>query len=137
METAKSNVLKGKKCGSCGFETAESVSTCMLCGSDTWEESIFSGKGKIYTYTVVQVGFGHLASKAPYVLVVVDLKEGAKTLGILEGEFEGRPITESVRIDLPVQFDRFEEKTGPVFKPDVSVTKNSFASESERGKMES
>ncbi|EQA38798.1 PF01796 domain protein [Leptospira inadai serovar Lyme str. 10] len=117
METLEINVLKGKKCASCGFEMTEPAVACTRCGSDSLQEKVFSGKGKIYTYTVVHVGFGHLASRAPYVLAVIDLEEGPKTMGILEGRSEGKPVTESVRIDMPVTFDRTEPKTGSIFKP--------------------
>ncbi|WP_061222482.1 Zn-ribbon domain-containing OB-fold protein [Leptospira weilii] len=110
-------ILKGKKCDSCGFQTTESLIACSQCGNSKTSEIQFSGKGKIYTYTVVHVGFGHLARRAPYVLAVVHLEEGIKAMGILEGEISGVPITESVKIDLPVQFQRDEPETGFIFSP--------------------
>ncbi|WP_078128289.1 Zn-ribbon domain-containing OB-fold protein [Leptospira alexanderi] len=109
--------LKGKKCDSCGFQTTESLIACSQCGNSKISEIQFSGKGKIYTYTVVHVGFGHLTQRAPYVLAVVELEEGVKAMGILEGEVSGVPVTESVKIDLPVQFQRDEPGTGFIFSP--------------------
>ncbi|EMO62462.1 PF01796 domain protein [Leptospira borgpetersenii serovar Pomona str. 200901868] len=105
-------ILKGKKCDSCGFQTTESLISCSQCGSSKISEIQFSGKGKIYTYTVVHLGFAHLAQRAPYVLAVVELEEGIKAMGILEGEVS---VTESVKIDLPVQFQRDEPGTGFIF----------------------
>ncbi|MBM9501128.1 OB-fold domain-containing protein [Leptospira sp. 201903071] len=110
-------ILKGKKCNSCGFRMTEPSVACTNCGSSETSEIQFSGKGKIYTYTVVHVGFGHLAKRAPYVLAVVELEEGIKTMGLLEGEVSGVPVTESVQIDLPVQFLKEESGTGFIFTP--------------------
>ncbi|EMY77957.1 PF01796 domain protein [Leptospira weilii serovar Ranarum str. ICFT] len=110
-------ILKGKKCDSCGFQTTEPSISCTQCGSSKVSEMQFGGFGKIYTYTVVYVGFGHLAQRAPYVLAVVELEEGIKTMGILEGKVSGIPITESVKIDLPVRFQRDESGTGFIFNP--------------------
>lgn len=117
MTTTELHALTGKKCKSCGFEATDPVVSCTSCGSEEVEPKQFSGKGKVYTYTVVHVGFGHLASRAPYVLAVIALEEGAKTMGILEGEYQGKPVTESVAIDMPVKFERTEEKTGFIFLP--------------------
>ncbi|RHX81543.1 Zn-ribbon domain-containing OB-fold protein [Leptospira yasudae] len=110
-------ILKGKKCDSCGFQMTEPSVACTQCGSSKISETQFSGLGKIYTYTVVHVGFGHLAKRAPYVLAVVELEEGIKTMGILEGEVSGVPVTESVKIDLPVRFQKEESGTGFIFHP--------------------
>ncbi|ASV05269.1 Zn-ribbon domain-containing OB-fold protein [Leptospira interrogans] len=108
-------ILKGKKCDSCGFQTVETIIACTHCGNSKISEIQFSGKGKIYTYTVVYVGFGHLSKRVPYVLAVVELEEGIKTIGILEGEVSGIPVTESVKIDLPVRFQRDEPGSGFIF----------------------
>ncbi|EMG10913.1 hypothetical protein LEP1GSC151_5242 [Leptospira interrogans serovar Grippotyphosa str. LT2186] len=43
------------------------------------------------------------------------MEEGIKTIGILEGEVFGIPVTESVKIDLPVRFQRDEPGIGFIF----------------------
>jgi len=78
------NTLKGKKCNSCNFLMLEPSFACPSCGSDSLSDIEFNGEGSIYTFTVVNVGFGHLAAKAPYVLAIVELKEGLKVLTIVE-----------------------------------------------------
>ncbi|EMY15341.1 hypothetical protein LEP1GSC043_1528 [Leptospira weilii str. Ecochallenge] len=45
-------------------------------------------------------------------MAVVELEEGIKAMGILEGEVS---VTESVKIDLPVQFQRDEPGIGFIF----------------------
>ncbi len=103
-------VLKGKKCDSCGFYMLEPSFCCPNCGSESLSEYTFQGLGSVYTFTVVHVGFGHLANRTPYILAIVELKEGLKIITIIE-DLE---ITK-VQIGLPVKFKRYEEGTGPIF----------------------
>jgi hypothetical protein len=105
--------LQGKKCKACGFLQTDPAYGCIKCGSMELDHYEFSGLGEIYTFTVVYVGFGHMAEKAPYVLAIVDLKEGAKTTTILEDITD----VESAKIGMKVQFKRIDEKIGPIFKP--------------------
>ncbi|MCE9501934.1 MAG: OB-fold domain-containing protein [Leptospira sp.] len=105
-------LLNGKKCNSCGFHMLNPSFACPSCGSDALSDIVFDGSGKIYTFTVVMVGFGHLAEKAPYVLAVVELKEGLKVITIIEGLDGGH-----AKIELPVKFKRTDEKSGPIFQP--------------------
>ncbi|TGK34352.1 hypothetical protein EHQ12_16625 [Leptospira gomenensis] len=110
-------ILKGIRCDSCGFQTTESPVGCTNCGNSDVSEITFSGTGKIFTYTVVHVGFGRLSRRAPYVLAVVELEEGIRTMGILEGEVAGTPVTESVRIGWDVKFRNEEPEIGFIFSP--------------------
>lgn len=104
--------LVGKKCKSCGFSQLEPGFSCPSCGSVELEPIQFMGEGTIYTYTVVMVGFGHLAARAPYILAIVELKEGLKVLTIVE-DLE----LEKVGVGVPVKFKKMEERTGPIFQP--------------------
>ncbi|MCX7998771.1 MAG: zinc ribbon domain-containing protein, partial [Leptospiraceae bacterium] len=56
-------VLKGKKCESCGFYMLEPSFACPNCGTDNLSDYSFNGNGSVYTFTVVHVGFGHLANR--------------------------------------------------------------------------
>ena len=104
--------LTGKKCKACGFSQLEPGFSCPSCGHDELDSIQFGGEGSIYTYTVVMVGFGHLAARAPYILAIVELKEGLKVLTIVEDL-----DTEKVTIGLGVKFKKMEEGTGPIFQP--------------------
>ncbi|MDV6235396.1 OB-fold domain-containing protein [Leptospira ellisii] len=117
MSETTFHILKGIKCDSCGFQTTESPVGCTNCGNSEVSETAFSGNGKIFTYTVVHVGFGPLAERTPYVLAVVELEEGIRTMGILEGEIAGTPVTESVKIGLNVKFRNEEPGIGFIFIP--------------------
>ena len=105
-------VLEGKKCKSCGFSMLDPSFICPSCGSDELGVVQFQGEGTIYTYTVVMVGFGHLADRAPYILAIVELKEGLKILTIIEDM-----NMEKVSIGDKVKFKRLEVGTGPIFQP--------------------
>jgi uncharacterized protein len=104
--------LIGINCTSCGFKMLESPEKCPNCGSEKLEEYSFEGSAKISTFTVVMVGFGHLSQRTPYVLAIVELKEGLKVLTIVEDI-----DLNSVEMNQPVKFKRFEEGTGPIFQP--------------------
>jgi uncharacterized protein len=52
---------------------------CPVCGATT-ETFAASGRGSIYSYTVVHRGDGPYAQSAPYVLAYVELEEGPRVL---------------------------------------------------------
>lgn len=102
--------MNGKKCNSCNFNMLDPSFSCPNCGSEDLSATEFSGKGTIYTYTVVNVGFGHLASKTPYVLAIVDLEEGLKVLTIVDGANK-----DTVSIGDSVKFLKWDEREEPIF----------------------
>ena len=104
--------LDGKQCGSCHFYMLEPSFICPNCGSEDLKNHSSQGEGIIYTFTVVMIGFGHLANRAPYVLAIVELKEGLKILTIIEGADK-----DNIKIGDPVKFKHMEAGTGPIFQP--------------------
>lgn len=104
--------LEGKKCKKCGSINMEPVFACTSCSSDELESITLSGKGKVYTYTIVHMGFGELASKAPYPLVILELEEGAKVTSIIEDVAD----PESVKIGDAVVLSSYNKDNMPVFK---------------------
>jgi uncharacterized OB-fold protein len=83
FEALKENVLKGLKCLDCGTITVPPKATCDDCGSSNQEVTQLSGEGNIRTFTVIRVapdGF-----EAPYIVVLVQLREGPWLTGLLEG----------------------------------------------------
>jgi uncharacterized OB-fold protein len=104
--------LNGKHCNSCNFYMLDPSFICPNCGSEDLHNYEFKGVGKVYTYTIVMVGFGHLAKRAPYALVIAELEEGLRVLTILEDV-----DVNTVKIGDPVKFKRMEEGTGPIFQP--------------------
>jgi len=83
FEALKENILKGLKCLECGTITVPPKATCDQCGSTDQEITQLSGDGTIRTFTVVRVppeGF-----QAPYIVVLVQLREGPWLTGLLNG----------------------------------------------------
>ncbi len=83
FEALKENVLKGLKCLECGTITVPPKAACDECGGVDHEVVQLTGDGTIRTFTVIRVapeGF-----QAPYVVVLVQLREGPWLTGLLNG----------------------------------------------------
>ena len=104
--------MKAIKCSDCGFISPPPMSACSSCGSDGVAEVELSGKGRIYTYTVVHMGFGALKDRTPYVLAVVELDEGVKMTTVVE-EMD----VNAVQVGDAVTYHHTEENIGPIFRP--------------------
>ena len=77
-----------------------------------WER--VSGKGKVYSYTVVRRASSRAFADAPYVLAIVELAEGPR----MTSDIVAPP--EQVRVEMPVQVffdDVTPEVTLVKFKP--------------------
>ena len=109
-----------KSCNACGHVFFYPRNHCPSCWStDTeWKES--SGRGTVYTFTVVyQNDLPPFRDRVPYVVAIVELEEGVRMTSNIEG------ITpEEVRCGMPVVVGfRDEQRTPdesvaiPVFRP--------------------
>jgi uncharacterized protein len=81
----RENRLLGLKCQDCGFVTAPPRLACRKCSSQNSVVVELSGKGKIVTFTSVHIPPESRRGQAPYLVVMVELKEGPWILGNLEG----------------------------------------------------
>jgi uncharacterized OB-fold protein len=82
-EALKEGKLLGLKCKECSGYTAPPKAFCDNCGGDNMEIIQLSGKGEIKTFTVIRVAPEGL--EAPYIVSMVELKEGPWLMGNLEG----------------------------------------------------
>lgn len=96
--TRRSQLLL-QKCGNCGAVRHYPRPVCDRCYSLEVEWIEASGRGTVHSWTIAHHAY-HPAFKAevPYVLVTVDLEEGVRALGRLDGIG-----AEDLRLDLPVQ----------------------------------
>lgn len=89
IEYWKKQVAAGRlmfvECQACGHKTVIPAPRCNACGSheQAWREA--QGAGTIYTYTITFVPPPQLASIAPYVAAVVELAEGVRLNGVIQG----------------------------------------------------
>ncbi len=112
-DAARRHDLKLQRCAGCGKFIFYPRTRCPYCFGDQLEWRAVSGRGKVYSYTVVRRA-SHRAFTDPYVLAIVELEEGPRmTTNIVAAP-------ESVRVDLPVvvHFDDVTpENTLVKFKP--------------------
>lgn len=115
-QAAHQRELKLPHCEACAKFHFYPRSACPHCGSTQLGWHTASGKGEVYSFTVVHrapsKGFEELV---PYVVAVVALAEGPHLMTRLT-----QVQTDAVRIGMPVQVDfekQDEETTLPVFCP--------------------
>jgi hypothetical protein len=91
--------LRLQQCRDCGKRIFYPRAICPFCLSEHLDWVVATGKGKVYSYTVVRRAM-HPAFQedVPYVLAIVELDEGPRlTTNIVGVE------PEDVRVDMPVQ----------------------------------
>lgn len=104
-----------QSCGACGVTVWYPRSHCPDCGGRelTWHEA--SGRGRIYSFTVVRRGQGRYREAAPYVLAYVELDEGPRMLtNVVDCDPDGLRIGQSVEV---VFHDTGEGTALPRFRP--------------------
>ncbi|MCW7491474.1 OB-fold domain-containing protein [Leptospira sp. 2 VSF19] len=102
----------GTICNQCNFKVAEVLVGCPSCGSESIQKVDLKQNGTIHSFTVVYVGFGHMATRAPYVLAIVQTEENVKLTTVIEGVTDFN----AVKIGDKVRFKGTDEKIGPVFQ---------------------
>lgn len=98
-----------KRCKSCGETYYYPRAICPLCLSDDTEWYAASGKGTIYTYSVMR------RAKVPYAIAYVTLEEGVSVMtNIVECDFDKLAVGQPVE----VTFRKTEGDVSlPVFRP--------------------
>ena len=109
-----------QRCQDCNAWVWTPRPSCNECGSEKVEWTQMSGKGEVYSFTVIRQVVGRAASQAfepdiPYVIAWVDLDEGPRLIT----NIIGCPV-ENVKLGMKVavQFEKASEKVWlPKFKP--------------------
>jgi uncharacterized OB-fold protein len=118
-DAAREGKLFIKHCNACGQDFFYPRTYCPKCWSiDTeWKEA--SGRGRIYTFTVVQQNdLPPFNDRVPYVVAIVELDEGVRMTSNIEGV-----APDDVRCDMRVRVAFREEQRDddtvslPVFTP--------------------
>ncbi len=115
-EAARDNRLIIQKCRDCDKHIFYPRIACPHCFSDNVEWVPASGKGTVYSYTVVEANApSAFMNDVPYVVAVVKLEEGVQMLSNIVG---CDPV--EVKCDIPVEvtFEKLDDEfTLPKFKP--------------------
>jgi uncharacterized OB-fold protein len=97
--------LHGSKCGHCGTVAFPAHGLCPACGADNGQARVeLSPVGTLYTFSEI-----HIAPKGfatPYAVGYVDLPEGVRLFGQIEGRASDLTMGEQVAVTLgPVRAD--------------------------------
>lgn len=106
----KDGRLMGSACSNCGATNFPPRADCADCLSGDFEYHEVSGRGTVYTYSVIAAAPTGFDDEVPYTIVVVDLEEGGRLLAWLGDSIE----PDDIRIGMSVQvvpqiFDEVEE----------------------------
>ena len=118
--------LMGSKCRKCGALAVPPRSICISCSGTQMEWVEFGGTGELVAFTdifiaplpLVKAGFG---KSNPYVVGVVELKEGPRIVARITGVDGKKP--EKIRVSTPLKVDFIQigegdnRKTILAFKP--------------------
>jgi len=84
-EALKNDKLLALKCQNCGNILVPPKMVCEKCNSTDMEVMELSGKGKIQTFTTINVPPEGREAECPYTIVMVELEEGPWLTGNLTG----------------------------------------------------
>ena len=106
----KDGRLMGSACSNCGATNFPPRADCADCLSGDFDYREVSGRGTVYTYSVIAAAPTGFDDEVPYTIVVVDLEEGGRLLAWLGDSIE----PDDIRIGMSVQvvpqiFDEVEE----------------------------
>lgn len=109
-DAAHAGKLSLQRCTNCGTIRHYPQLLCTKCYSDGVEWIEASGRGSVHSWTIAHHAF-HPAFKGelPYTLLIVDLEEGPRAMGRLDGD------PAALRLGLPVQV-HFDAAGLPLFK---------------------
>jgi uncharacterized OB-fold protein len=113
-DAAKRHQLQLQRCAGCRAFIYYPRDRCPQCFSERLEWTPVSGRGKLYSYTVVRRASTRSFADKPYVLAIVELDEGVR----MTTNIEAAP--ESVKVGMPVSVyfdDVTPDRTLVKFKP--------------------
>ena len=119
-EASKRGELVIQKCRKCSHMQWYPRPSCGNCASRDLEWSKVSGKGKVYSFTIVRQVIGNspeFQKDIPFVVAEIDLEEGVRIYSNVVGV-----NPEEVKVDMPVEVT-FEECTPEISLPKFKPTK--------------
>jgi uncharacterized OB-fold protein len=110
-------VLRIQRCDACGRHVFYPRVLCPHCGSArlAWVDA--SGAGEVHSFTVVHRAPAEFRDEVPFVVALVDLREGVRMMTRLLGVEPSR-----VRVGMPVRVAIEGEPPLPYFRPAPSAT---------------
>jgi uncharacterized protein len=87
------------KCDSCGEVFFPSIDSCLSCGHDTIVQTELDRKGRLFSYTIVQMPVANFSP--PFAVGYVDLAEGIRIFSQLRMEKE-KPFQIGMEMELEI-----------------------------------
>ena len=111
--------LRFQRCAGCGAWRHPPRVLCAACRSNQWSWELSSGRGEVFTWTVVhQPLHPAFVDDVPYAVVVAELEEGPR---LVAGLRELAPSELALGLPVEVVFEpRTETVSLPCFRPRVS-----------------
>jgi len=113
----KNKELKYQQCGSCQTVVFYPRRHCTGCTSGKLEWKTASGRGTVYTYSVVRQSYHpFFRNRVPYAVAWIDLEEGPRLLSNVVGVDD--PLNEvKIGMSVEVEWEEHEDLNIPLFKP--------------------
>ncbi|MDG2335600.1 MAG: Zn-ribbon domain-containing OB-fold protein [Myxococcota bacterium] len=111
----KEGELRFQRCDGCGAWRHVPRELCAECGSWDWTWTRSSGKGEVFTYTVVgRALHPAFADSAPYAVSVVEMEEGVRMLSRVA---DVDPAELEIGMRVQVDFEAVTEEISlPIFR---------------------
>ncbi len=93
---AEPNGLTGYQCPKCGWRDIFRATGCPRCDGEL-RETRFSENGKIATYTIIRYPPKGFENESPYVVALIDLEKGPRTIGRISTNQTELRIGQNVR----------------------------------------
>ena len=108
--------IMGSKCKKCGAMTLPPRPICISCFGREMEWVEFKGNGKLAAFTSITVAPPYMAKEGfnrnnPYIVGVVELDEGVKTVARIVGIDAKKP--EQIKVGTPLKAEFIEKGEGP------------------------
>jgi uncharacterized OB-fold protein len=117
-KSLKNGAMEVQRCDDCTKHVFYPRALCNHCGSRRLSWMPVSGRGTIYSMTIVEKGPSPaFQADGPYVVALVDLDEGCRMMTNIVGV---RPSPDTVKIGMPVEivYDNVTDAvTLPKFRP--------------------
>lgn len=108
--------IMGSKCKKCGTLALPPRPICISCFGSEMSWAQFNGTGKLAAFTCIAVAPPHMAREGfgrnnPYVVGVVELDEGVKTVARILGVDASKP--DQIKVGMSLKAEFLERGEGP------------------------
>lgn len=105
--------LEGTVCRSCDAKCFPPREVCTACGAEDLAPHRFTGRGTVYSYSVVHQAPERFDGSVPYAVGLVDLEEGPRITAMLT-DVDPERVEIGMPVEMVVRVTNTEGDRGPV-----------------------